>query len=103
MKHRLVLIRHAEEPDSDSDRGLSWRGRSRRAALAWAMCDPGGLLAGEVPCLIAASDNDDSCRPRLTVEPLGTVMTRQVHTVDDADFAGVSSLVPSHPGHCLIC
>ena len=67
----LLVIRHAEKPEAESDRGLSPAGVAR--AKAYAAYFQHFTVDGapvRIDTLIASADSDKSARPRLTLEPL---------------------------------
>ena len=67
----LLVVRHAEKPASEGDRGLSPAGEARAKAYATYFRHfsvDGAPVA--IDTLIASSDSDESARPRLTLEPL---------------------------------
>lgn len=72
----VLLIRHAEERGREDDPGLSAAGLSR----SWAYVPWFRSRRGMAPpsILIAAADQADSARPRLTLEPLAAVQGMRV-------------------------
>lgn len=67
----LLVVRHAEKPSDDGDRGLSPAGEARAKAYATYFrhfAVDGQPLA--IDTLIASADSKESARPRLTLEPL---------------------------------
>lgn len=67
----LLVVRHAEKPERDGDRGLAPAGDAR--AKAYATYFQHFSVDGtpvKIDTLIASADSDESARPRLTLEPL---------------------------------
>ncbi len=67
----LLVVRHAEKPASEGDRGLSPAGEARAKAYATYFRHfsvDGAPVA--IDTLIASADSNESARPRLTLEPL---------------------------------
>ena len=67
----LLIVRHAEKPQSEGDRGLAPAGEARAKAYAtyFRHFSVDGTPVA-IDTLIASSDSDESARPRLTLEPL---------------------------------
>jgi hypothetical protein len=105
---RVFLIRHGEEDRTrPEDTGLSWFGEARAAALAAYFRYPKGPARGRLDRMIAAADKDDSCRPRLTLEPSAAAFGLIVETTfGDDDLAAVEAAVRISRlsgAHVLIC
>lgn len=63
---QIIVIRHAEKPDSDTDSGLSPRGQERASALAEAL----PRRYPHIDYLFASAPSPSSNRPVLTITPL---------------------------------
>lgn len=77
----LLVVRHAEKPTRDGDRGLSPAGQAR--AQAYADYFRHFTIDGKpvhIDALVASSDSDASARPRLTLEPLAAATGLAVQT-----------------------
>lgn len=69
----ILIIRHAEKPDSGS--GLSPAGKQRAKAYAnYFKSFKVGSERLKLDCLFATADSKESHRPRLTLEPLGKAL-----------------------------
>jgi hypothetical protein len=66
----LLIVRHAEKPDGEGDRGLALAGEARAKAYAdyFAHFQLDGKPV-KINTIIASSDSENSERPRLTVTP----------------------------------
>jgi hypothetical protein len=76
MPAQILLLRHAEKPESAADLGLSPRGQIRAAALAVYL----PAVFGRPSHLVAASQSKDSNRPALTLKPLSDALRLPVDT-----------------------
>jgi hypothetical protein len=101
----VLIIRHAEKPDSGA--GLSPAGQVRAQAYVKYFqnyqLDSARL---QLDCLIAAADSAESCRPRLTLEPLSRATGLPIDTrFKDQDFQSLAeSLETTKQGsQILIC
>ena len=98
---RIILLRHAEKPESEADIHLSERGRQRAAALAdWAMHSP----AWETNCPPAAvfackpTANAPSLRSIETITPLAARLQLPVQTPFSAKkFAALARQILDDP------
>ena len=70
MPAQILLLRHAEKPDSATDMGLSTRGQLRAAALAIYL----PTVFGRPSHLVSAAQSKDSNRPALTLKPLSEAL-----------------------------
>ncbi len=101
----ILIIRHAEKPDSGP--GLTPTGRQR--ALAYARYFQTYQINAQplrVDYLIAAADTQKSHRPRLTLEPLSSVLRLPIEDqFPDKEVGALVAALQSHPGgkHILIC
>lgn len=78
-RHRTVLLlRHGEESGRDDDPSLNAAGWCRAWALVGYLQTRRGLSAPTR--LLAASDDEDSCRPRATLGPLADALRLAVET-----------------------
>ena len=76
MPAQILLLRHAEKPDSAADLGLSPKGQIRAAALAIYL----PAMFGRPSHLVAASQSKDSNRPALTLTPLSDALGIPIDT-----------------------
>ena len=76
--HTVLLLRHGEETDHEDDPSLSAEGWCRAWALVGWLQTRRGLPAPSR--LFAAADDDDSCRPRATLEHLASVLALDLDT-----------------------
>jgi len=76
MPAQILLLRHAEKPDSASDLGLSPKGQIRAAALAVYL----PAVFGRPSHLVATQRSKDSDRPRLTLQPLSDALRIPIDT-----------------------
>lgn len=72
----IFIIRHAEVTGHEEDRGLSAFGHWRAYALIPYYYTRRGLPPPSM--LIAAADQDNSMRPRVTLEPLASALNLRV-------------------------
>ena len=86
---RIIIVRHAEKTEIDSDSGLSELGTLRAAALSSAIPQ----TFGRIDHVIAAQSTAHSVRPLRTVEPLALALgvrvvqawkTREHHELAEA-------------------
>ena len=101
----ILIIRHAEKPDSGPD--LSPAGRQR--AEAYVSYFKSFSVNSEplmLDALYAAADSKQSHRPRLTVEPLSKALHLQIRNqFKDREFGQLAADISSrhHEKHFLIC
>ena len=87
----LLLVRHAEESGNAGDVGLSVAGQARACAYAAFFRDR-AAPARPLGTLIAATDQPDSHRPRLTLEPLAAAFNLPIDaTLQETDIDGLVS------------
>lgn len=75
----IIVIRHAEKPEDENDRGLSEVGKLRAKRLRVFALETYGPL----DYIFAAADSERSERPRKTVKPLAKLLEQEVHTPYD--------------------
>ena len=77
----LLVIRHAEKPAAEGDRGLSPAGEARAKGYAtyFQHFEVDGAPV-HIDTLIASADSDESARPRLTLEPLSAATGIRIQT-----------------------
>jgi phosphohistidine phosphatase SixA len=66
----ILIIRHGEKPDDESDRHLSNQGRIRAKILGEKLPP----MFPSISALFAAAPSEDSDRPYETIKPLGEVL-----------------------------
>jgi hypothetical protein len=101
----ILIVRHAEKPESGSD--LAPAGRTRAAAYA-RYFNPFSAAAGDSftpDMLIASKDTTKSDRPELTLEPLSVAVGLRIDTrFANHDVKGLAEALRStaHGKHILI-
>jgi hypothetical protein len=101
----ILIIRHAEKPDSGPD--LSPAGHQRAEAYISyfeSFTVDSNPLA--LDTLYATADSKESHRPRLTIEPLSRALHLQIHNqFKDRDFGQLAADISSshHEKRILIC
>jgi hypothetical protein len=96
----IILIRHAEDPDSDKNVHLSSKGRTRAQALVnFFLHDPRVSQNGAPFVLFAPNPHPGgSVRARETLEPLGRALGRPVATPYFAErFPLLANSIRSNP------
>jgi len=84
----LLIMRHAEKPDDDTDPHLAPVGQVRAQQLASYIPQTFGTPSA----IIAAADSNRSVRPRETVEPLAASIPLTIQTpYADAQFAKLAA------------
>jgi len=96
----ILIIRHAERPDSGT--GLAPAGRRR--ALAYS----GFFATCPITRLYAAANSNESCRPQLTLLPLAATLDLPIDDATaDADYARLAAQIAADPSGAhatsLIC
>ncbi len=104
MPSEILLLRHAEKPDDKDDRGLSFQGRVRAAALSVNV----PATFGPPKHLFAAKASKESNRPVLTVEPLAAALRCEIDTRFEHDaYEQLAHELLNQPkyetGRILIC
>jgi hypothetical protein len=90
---RILLLRHAEKPDEDSDPNLSTRGFTRAAALSVSI----PAMFGRPAFIVATKTTEKSARPVQTVTPLASTLRLEVHdSHKDEEFQAVADALLSH-------
>ncbi len=101
----VMIVRHAEKPDSGRD--LSPAGQQRAEAYADYFKNLKANGKALVPdCLIATADSEESQRPRQTLEPLSKALSLKIDSsIKNKDYAEVAKhLFAKHHGdRILIC
>jgi hypothetical protein len=103
----ILLVRHAEKPDSGT--GLAPLGQAR--AQAYAAYFQNYAIGGnpvKPQYIFAAADSDESHRPRLTMEPLAQALGLSIDDKHkDKDYAKVADDLLTHPkyngSNVLVC
>jgi phosphohistidine phosphatase SixA len=75
----IIVLRHAEKPEDENDRGLSEIGKLRAKRLRVFALETYGAL----DYIFAATDSERSERPRKTVKPLAKMLEQEIHTPYD--------------------
>jgi broad specificity phosphatase PhoE len=84
----ILVMRHAEKPDDDTDPHLSPAGQARAEKLASYI----PKTFGKPDFIFAAADSNKSERPRETVEPLSKATGIPIHDkIADKDYADLAN------------
>lgn len=103
----ILLVRHAEKPDSGT--GLAPMGQARaQAYVAYFQNYAIDGAAFRPRYIFATADSDDSHRPRLTMEPLAQALGISIDDKHaDKDYAKVADDLLNHPKYdgsdVLVC
>lgn len=103
----VLLIRHAEKPDTGTDLAPAGQARAQAYVAYFQNYAIGGTAV--VPQYVfAAADSDESHRPRLTVTPLAQALGLQINDKHkDKDFQQVADALQNHPkyngSNVLVC
>ncbi|CBS91075.1 hypothetical protein [Azospirillum lipoferum] len=103
----VLLIRHGEKPDDDTDPNLSAKGWQRACSITKTLPDlvPTGVPA--ISAVVATAPSPHSVRPIETVTPISLIRALPLaHTIADDDVAQVPALLSGAPytgATVLIC
>jgi broad specificity phosphatase PhoE len=94
MPAQVLLFRHAEKPNDETNPGLSPRGQIRAAALAVYLPS----VFGHPSHLIASRRSDKSDRPAQTLKPLSDVLRMPIDTrFENSDFKNLARELLTDP------
>jgi phosphohistidine phosphatase SixA len=102
----VLLIRHAEKPDDDSDRTLAVAGQERaQAYVVYFQNYPSATSPLRLDYIFAARDSSKSQRPRLTVTPLAQALYLAIDlSYPDDDVDGAAKAILALDGaNVLVC
>ncbi|WP_434624929.1 hypothetical protein [Azospirillum sp. B2RO_4] len=103
----ILMIRHGEKPNDDSDPNLSGKGWQRACAITGTL--PALVPAGApaISAVVATAPSPHSVRPIETVTPISLIRALPLsHTIADDDVAQVPALLSHAPytgATVLIC
>jgi phosphohistidine phosphatase SixA len=102
----VLLIRHAEKPDDDHDKGLAVAGQERaQAYVVYFRNYPSQAHPLKLDHVFAAQDSGKSHRPRLTITPLAEALDLVIDLdYEDKDVKGAAAAILAlDDANVLVC
>ncbi|WP_148219792.1 hypothetical protein [Azospirillum sp. B510] len=103
----VLLIRHGEKPDGDTDPNLSGKGWQRACSITTTLPALVPTGAPAISAVVATAPSPHSVRPIETVTPISLIRALPLsHTIADDDVAQVPALLSAAPytgATVLIC